>query len=188
MQQAGVTYCETRLFRRGPKTAQVKDSNTVLAPRTADETFQKDGLSMPPPTQSLYPRSVALKAPTADKSMNSGAWISVIGVIPGRMQEIIGYFSKFGTILRVDDTPGNWACLEMATKEAASAALADCGSAPVLVGAGMACSCVKGKIKSEYLPDMEEPPTHVEFDPTANDGIQPTKSLVSSIFDSIFGM
>ena len=188
MHPTGVTYCETRLFRRGTKTSQAKGSNSVVSQRTAEETFQKDGLAMPPPTQSLYQRSVALKAPTADKSANSGAWITVIGVIPGRMREIIDYFSKFGAILRVDDTPGNWACLEMATRDAANAALEDCGSAPVLVAAGMACSCVNGKVKSEYLPDNEEPPTSVEFDPCANDGVQPKKWLVSSIFDSIFGM
>lgn len=179
---------ETRLFRKGTKAAHVKSSNATLVSRTADETFQKDGLPFAPPTQSLYRRSVALEEPSADKSANSGVWITVIGVIPGRVREVIEYFSKFGTVLRVDDTPGNWACLEMSKKQGADAALAACGNAPVLVAPGMACSCVSGKLKSEYLPDRDEYPTDVVFDPSANDGVEPQKSRVSSIFDSIFGM
>lgn len=188
MNETNQQFLDSRLF--GTKTTSnlaTKNAKNPLVVRTEEETFAKDGNLYRKPTDSIYTRRNEIPK-NQPETTNIGTWITVIGFIPGRIQEIVEYFTQFGTILRVDDTPGNWLYLEYQSNEMAQKALESFSESPQLITNSMAVACIPGRIASTYVPDNA---AHSEFNlnPFDERVIIPEekKSVVGTIFDSLFG-
>lgn len=183
-------YLKTRLFLSKSSAAHSKNQKltSTINARSAEETFQTDSFHGAPPKQSIYGKSQIADEPQKTEETEIGTWVTVIGVIPGHVQEIISYFSKFGTILRADDTPGNWVYLEFASTELAKNAVESCNNSPQIIIPSMAVTCKMGRIKCRYVPQQEKPPQAVFFDSKREGVVIPKekRSIVESIYDSIF--
>jgi hypothetical protein len=187
----GPIFLKSRLFEtsteRSTTTTSTSRSSVPSYPRS--ELFTKDSKLARPPTRPLYGQSPQTTDPPPPHTPRFAKWITVIGVIPGRVREIVEHFSRFGTILRVDDTPGNWVYIEYASEAMAEQA-AESGSAePTLIGGSMLVCATLGRMRSGYVPEPEAPPDRAEFD--LGIGELPARNRVSGvggmIFDAIFG-
>ena len=181
-------FLETRLFR--PKAAssstKAKDGKSIVSPQLAEDTFTNESSLNNIPTISIYRQSKEVEPVT--ESVDIGTWVTVIGVMPGYTNDVIRFFSRYGTIIRVDDTPGNWVYLEFVSLDIAKAVVSSFSNGPQLISNNMAVTCVLGRLKSQYVQTKESIPENITFNPIKTSVTQPKKSEISEkIFDTIFG-
>ncbi|KAH0785329.1 hypothetical protein GPJ56_010740 [Histomonas meleagridis] len=177
-------FLETRLFR--PKTAATpakpkEDKN--VSPQLTEGTFANKSSI---PTTSIYQQQKGIEPVTENADV--GTWVTVIGVIPGHTNEVLRFFSRFGNIISVDNTPGNWIYLKYASLDIAKTVVSTFNNGPQLISNNMAVTCVLGRTKSQYIQTNETIPESVTFNPIKTGIEQPRKSSISGkIFDTIFG-
>ena len=188
-------WLDTRLFRKKNKkameegqSAAQKNAQSTIGRFTADQVFQRECLPFKPPTRTMvtaYSENMAVSMP---KAGGSGVWLTVYGVVPGKIPAIVAYFNRFGTILRVDDQPGNWLYIEYTSRDAVDAAVKDCGRAPQIIGNGLAVCCSKGRRRSEYLPDKTKRLESAGVIEPEMNVVQPEEmTTVQRIYDAVFG-
>ena len=185
-------YLDSRIFGKnaGSNLSNDQQARSLIAQRTEEETFVKDAdIQLDKPSGSIYDRTKVFGISKHIKAKDIGTWVTVIGVVPGYINEVVNFFSKYGTILRVDDTSGNWVYLEYASIEMAEKVVESCSKSPQLITNKMAVSCVLGRLRSEYVVEKPKPPDSVNFVPKSKGVIIPEekRGIVGSIFDSIFG-
>ena len=182
-------FLDSRIFgSKSTSSTEQSQAKVFSVPRSEAETFNISSFASEKPSGSVYDASSndqALTQSTADV----GSWVTVIGSIPGRLTPILDYFSKFGTILKAEDTPGNWIYLEFPSKEIANIVLTSCANSPQLIDNTMAVAVAPGRIRSSYVPGKPEIPTKVEFKPTHDNVVFPRedKHITGKIFDAVFG-
>lgn len=167
--------------------AETSVSNSAVTSATfGEETHQDQLFSMSIPKETIYTHSV-ISETGQQTSPYRPAWITVIGIITGRLNEVIDFFSKYGPIKRVNDTPGNWAYLEFETYEMAEAAVADCSQGPQLISGSMAVSCVMGRRVSDYVADDIGATEDASLEPIA-EVVEPKVNPWSAraIYDALF--
>ncbi|OHT08140.1 hypothetical protein TRFO_23415 [Tritrichomonas foetus] len=184
-------YLNSRLFgsKNATRVTKSQQNKSIVTPRTEEETFQFDSFASDKPSGSVYDRTNEFGVTQHEKTHDIGTWITVIGTIHGYTNEIVQHFSKYGTILRVDDTAGNWLYIEYPSTDIAELAVKSCGRSPQLITNTMAVSVVPGRLKSSYVMEKASPPSTVEFDPICEGVAVPEerRNIVGAIFESVFG-
>ncbi|KAK8863846.1 Nucleoporin nup35 [Tritrichomonas musculus] len=182
----------SRIFgsRAGNNLSKDKQTRNLVAQRTEEETFVKDADFMTDqPSGTIYDRDKIYGVSKHIKAHDIGTWVTIIGTIPGHTDEVVQYFSKYGTILRVEDTSGNWMYIEYPSTDIAKSVVDKCSGAPQLISNRMAVACVAGRVRSEFVTQKPKPPDKVEFVPNTKGVVIPEekRGIVGTIFDSIFG-
>lgn len=188
-QEQSQQYVKSRLFLTKDNINQnISSTKSVIKKRTPQESFQHDKFFATAPKKSAYSRDQSLVGAKDDPITIVGSWVTVIGAIPGRHNEIVEYFSRFGSIDRVESTAGNWIYLEYSSFENAEMAVQSSKQEPLIIGNHYIVSCVKGKYRNAYLPKNEDPPTKVSFS-TYKPAFPPQqqKSIVTKVLESLLG-
>ena len=91
------------------------------------------------------------------KRVENDNWITIIGYRLNLLEPILNYFSRYGNILRYNDTPGNLLYIEFDTPENAQKPIDDSTFSPILINNSYAVFVTKGKLRPQYDSDEEDP-------------------------------
>lgn len=170
-------YLDTRLFGRDD-TNQVMNTSgkSHIAAHPVHETFQKKSLAQPPPNASAYSH-VYSQSGKAESTTNVGTWITIVGVRQSFYDDVVKYFSQYGSILRANKAPGNWIYIEYSTYEEAKKAAEAGRSTPILINGAYAVTTVFGRFKGSYqVDDLEDAPI-LSYEQSMNDVYTPVRGF-----------
>ena len=160
------------------------NSKSIVTPQPTEVSFSSSFSKIP--SSSIY--SSKKECESITESVDVGSWVTVIGVIPGCLNEVIKFFSKYGTIIRVDDTAGNWVYLEFVSLDVAKSIVSNFENGPKLINNRMAVTCSLGRIKSRYFQDKEvSSQFDFSFKPLTSNDNQISSDISGKIFDKVKG-
>jgi len=132
---------------------------------TEPEVFGKSGPELigNPPNSSIYNSTMQNNISDPDEGLSVSEWVTVYGYDGQHLHDIVHHFFRYGDIIRVEQSYGNWVCLEFARKQDAIQA-AKCPT-PICIGDKSLVFCRIGrpkrtqKEKKEYeLPKINPVP------------------------------
>ena len=126
----------------------IKESNNSMGIKVKTNFKQSNSF----PKSSIYGQSQIEFNQTRKETNN---WITIIGYRLNLLEEILTYFSKYGNILRYNDTPGNLLYVEFDTPENAQKPVQECLFNPILINNSYCVYVTKGKIRPQYELDEE---------------------------------
>jgi hypothetical protein len=183
-------FLKSRIFiGRAHAAKQSISSKSNLQIRTPEEAFQHDAHVDAIPPISDYGREnfSLLGDPNQPQDKKIGAWITVIGYIPGRADELINYLSRYGIVERFEEGPGNWCYIEFQSKEIANLPILKAKSEPIIIANNYIVSVAAGRLKQHYM-SAPPLPKKVEYVPKiTKEYAKERKSIISTIVESIFG-
>ena len=182
-------FLKSRIFikKREQARSSINDKSN-LAIRHPTQIFQHDAQQSTIPKASLYSIDKFSILDNPNEGMQKAAvnWVTVIGYQPGRSQELIDYFSKFATVNKFEEGPGNWCYLLFGSNENTQTFFSQTQNGPIIISADYVISVHSGRIKHAYS-QKNELPRKVDFDPIiVDERAKERKHLLSVIIDKLF--
>lgn len=189
-QDNSAQFLKSRIFiGRNQASQQSISSKTNLEIRTPEEVFQHDSHNDSIPTKSDYGREKFTLLGDVNQPQEKviGSWITVIGFIPGRSDELIEFFSRYGSVERFEEGPGNWCYIEFPSKEIANLPIIKAQNEPLIIANNYIVSVAEGRIKQHYT-SAPPLPKKVEYQPKiTKEYAREKKSIISTIIESFIG-
>lgn len=144
-------------FSKGPDSLAATANKHYVSSRTPEETFQHQHFHGEMPTTSTYNKDqIGLDAENIKASKDVGTWITVIGIIPGRFQEVREYFAQFGEINHFEEGPGNYGYIEFASSKSAKTPLDKSQTDPLIITKSYIVSVAPGRLKPHYISKIND--------------------------------
>ena len=187
-QEENSSELKSRIF--SDKTHAVKQSieaNKNLKVRNPNKIFQHDALNDEIPTNSIQSKNkfMFIQQNRENQQTKFNSWITVIGLIPGRNDELIEYFSRFGSIEQFEEGPGNWCYILYQSPDIAKIPVSQAQNGPLIITPNYIVSVADGRLKARYVDDAPLP-SRIDYKPKSTESYSREKSLLSSLVDTIF--
>lgn len=149
-----------------------------------------DGLNLIPPESAFkHDRFDLGKIDT--KEVKKSGWITVVGIINQQNINIIRRkFEKYGKILKLETTIGNWCYIEFEDSGVITSIIKECENGPIIVDNMYLVVCERGKLLPKYVsqaPKKEEKLPY-QRDVTLNVEPKQKESISARIFDRIMSI
>lgn len=176
-------------FSKAPGSLATTSTKHYVSVRTPEESFQHEHFHGEMPKTSAYSKDEnAADLVNIVTSETIGTWITVIGIIPGRFEEVVKYFSQFGEISKFEEGPGNYGYIEFAIANSAKIPIEKSQYEPIMVTKSYIVSVAQGRLKPFYVPKSNEHSEKITFDsPEINKYSKAQPSLFDTIKEAIFG-
>ena len=190
MSQQDITSAELKSRIFSDKTHAVKQSieaNQNLRVRNPKRIFQHDALNEEIPGNSIHSKNkfMFIQQEKENQQTKFNSWVTVIGLIPGRNDELIEYFSRFGSIEQFEEGPGNWCYILYQSQDIAKIAVSQALNGPLIISPNYIVSVAEGRLRARYT-DTTPLPSRIDYKPKSTDNYSREKSLLSSVIDTVF--
>ena len=190
LQEVNSAELKSRIFSDKSKAVkQSIESNQNIRVRHPKEIFQHDAFPQKIPQKSVYSteKGTLITKKKQKKENSFSSWITVIGVIPEKNQELIEYFSKFGNIEQFEEGPGNWCYILYPNQEIANIPLFKAKSGPLIINPSFVVSVAEGRLRPRYMTIKTEPSKEEKQQRISDEYSIEKKTKLSAILSSIFG-